>query len=519
MLPWKSIIQIQNEGDCPVYLQIANAICGEIKKGHLGPGVKLPGTRQLSDLLDVHRKTIVRAFEELDAQGWIEMRPSQGSFTSRDLPEINPRKLAAEPKRPKAFAATTGYPVRVNTLIKTPVSPSRNITGFHDGPDSRLAPVDEIAKAYRSVLMKNVNLKYTSYVETAGTTMFRKVLSNYMNDSRGLRTTDENIMITRGSTMGLFLIISVLFSKGDAVIVGNTNYYYADRAFMNAGMQLIRVPVDDCGIDVDAIEKICRKKPPKAVHITSHHHFPTTVTLSAARRIRLLALAEQFGFVIIEDDYDYDFHYCSSPILPLVSADTKGMVIYIGTLSKTLAPGIRTGYVIAPVNLILELARLRQIVDTQGDPIMELALVQLFEDGTIRRHLKKSLQEYRLRRDFVCGRLSELLPGVIDFKIPDGGLAIWAKFHPSVPLPPLTEQLKTKGIILSNGLIHNPTPVSLNATRMGFGWMNQTEAEKALEILVSTISSSVKPKSPAPSTSSSTKPKAPALARVSPRRG
>jgi GntR family transcriptional regulator / MocR family aminotransferase len=99
-----------------------------------------------------------------------------------------------------------------------------------------------------------------------------------------------------------------------------------------------------------------------------------------------------------------------------------------------------------------------------------------------------------VRRDFVCGRLKELLPGVIDFKIPDGGLAIWAKFHPSVPLPPLAEQLKAKGIILSNGLIHNPTPVSLNATpvylnatRMGFGWMTQTEAEKALEILASTI--------------------------------
>jgi GntR family transcriptional regulator/MocR family aminotransferase len=489
MLPWKTVIQIQKESDTPVYLQIANAIILEIKRGRVGPGIKLPGTRLLSEMLNIHRKTIVRAFEELDAQGWIEMRPSQGSFTSRHLPEINPRRLVSNHERPNSFPATTGYPVRVNKLIRTPVSPLRHIQGFHDGPDTRLVPSDEFAKAYRSVLLKKVNLKYTSYVETAGVVRFRQILSDYLNDSRGLQTTYENVMITRGSSMGLYLIVCVLFSKGDIVIVGDTSYYYGDHTFLNAGMQLVRVPVDDCGIDVDAIEKICRRKKIKAVHVTSHHHYPTTVTLSAARRMKLLALAEQFGFVIIEDDYDYDFHYLSSPILPLVSADAKGMVIYVGTLSKTVAPAIRTGYVVAPVNLILELARLRQLVDTQGDPIMELALADMFEDGSIKRHIKKALHEYRLRRDFVCTTLSQLLSDIIDFKVPDGGLAIWAKFHPSVPLPPLTEKLKAQGIILSNGLIHNTTPLTLNSTRMGFGWMTEKEAEKAIGILAHNIRS------------------------------
>ena len=121
----------------------------------------------------------------------------------------------------------------------------------------------------------------------------------------------------------------------------------------------------------------------------------------------MLELSEKYGFIIIEDDYDYDFHYHSSPILPLISADVKGMVVYIGTLSKTIAPAIRTGYVIAPPNLILELARFRQLVDTQGDPIMELALAEMFEEGEIRRHMKKAQQEYHRRRDFMCGLLKE----------------------------------------------------------------------------------------------------------------
>jgi GntR family transcriptional regulator/MocR family aminotransferase len=287
--------------------------------------------------------------------------------------------------------------------------------------------------------------------------------------------------------MGLYLLSCVLFSKGDSVIVGDTNYYYADRVFMMAGAKLVRIKTDEWGIDVDAVEKVCRRKKIKALFITSHHHYPTTVTLSASRRIKLLSLAEKYGFIIIEDDYDYDFHYLSSPILPLVSADTKGMVVYIGTLSKSIAPAIRTGYIVAPENLILELARIRQLIDTQGDPIMELALSEMFEEGHIKRHMKKALLVYHRRRDFLCSYLKEKLPDVIDFKVPDGGLAIWAKFNKSVPLPPLSQKLRTQGIILSNGLIHNTTSVSLNATRMGFGWMDEQEALQAVDILTKAI--------------------------------
>ena len=487
MLPWKTIIQIQKDCDTPVYLQIANAMILEIKKGRIGPGIKLPGTRIMAQILNVHRKTLVNAYEELDAQGWIEMRPSRGTFTSKELPDINPQQLPIKKQKGRSFPKESGFQVKVNDKIRTPVLPYRNIIGFHDGPDVRLVPTHELGRTYKSVLSRNVNVKYLSYVEIAGVQKFRTVLSDYLNTSRGLQTGYENIMITRGSQMGLYLLSLVLFTKGDSIIVGDTNYYYADRIFMHADMTLLRVKVDEYGLDVDEIEKICKKKKIKAIYVTSHHHYPTTVTLIASRRIRLLSLAEKFGFIIIEDDYDYDFHYLSSPILPLVSADTKGMVVYIGTLSKTIGPAIRTGYIIAPVNVILELARIRQLIDTQGDPIMELTLAEMFTEGNIKRHMKKAVQVYHRRRDFLCAYLSQKLGDVIEFKIPDGGLAIWAKFHKSVPLPPLTEKLRAQGLILSNGLIHNNSPASLNCTRMGFAWMNENEAENAVNILEKTL--------------------------------
>ncbi|MBS1600355.1 MAG: PLP-dependent aminotransferase family protein [Bacteroidetes bacterium] len=491
MLPWKTIIQFQKESDHPVYLQIANAIIQEMKKGRVGPGIKLPGTRLMSEILNVHRKTLVRAYDELYAQGWIEMVPSKGTFTSKELPELNPRKLSNKQESHNSFPKETGYTVRINDAIRKPVPPFRNMIGFHDGPDMRLVPSDELGKAYKSVMARHVNFKYMSYVETAGVEKFRKVLSDYLNASRGLQTTFENIITTRGSQMGLYLITRALFKKGETIIVGETNYYYADHLFIHAGMRLTRVPVDEHGIDVASIEKICKRKKIRAVFVTPHHHYPTTVTLIASRRIKLLALAEKYGFIIIEDDYDYDFHYLSSPILPLVSADTKGMVIYIGTLSKTIAPAIRTGYVIAPPNLILELTRYRQLIDTQGDPIMELALAEMFVEGAIKRHMKKALNEYHRRRDFACNYLFQKLSDVIDFKIPDGGLAIWAKFSKSVPIPPLTEKLRAQGLILSNGLIHNVGSTSLNATRMGFGWMNEKETEQAINLLTKTIKSRI----------------------------
>ena len=118
MLPWKTIIQFQKDGETPVYLQIANAVILEMKRGRIGPGIKMPGTRLMAELLNVHRKTIVRAYEELDAQGWIEMRPSKGTFTSKELPEINPRSFTSKNQKQPAFPAQTGYTVRSNETIR-----------------------------------------------------------------------------------------------------------------------------------------------------------------------------------------------------------------------------------------------------------------------------------------------------------------------------------------------------------------------------------------------------------------
>jgi GntR family transcriptional regulator / MocR family aminotransferase len=486
MLPWKTLIQIQPSSDVPVYRQIANAIIKTIKDGVLKPDEKMPGTRQLSQFIKVHRQTVVRAYDDLYAQGWLISNRSKGTYTNHQLPEVKPIKLS-EQKTAKTISAKTGYKIEEDDNLKYPTKSLRTMTGFHDGVDVRLMPVEAYARAYRSALLRKSGRHHFSYNDVEGNLRFRKTLSDYLNSTRGLSTQVENIFLTRGSTMGIYLVTRIAVRPNDNIIVGDTNYSYSDRVFIDAHANVLRVKVDDEGIDVDEIEALCRKKKIRAVYVTSHHHYPTTVTLSAGRRMKLLATAERYGFMILEDDYDYEFHYQSSPILPIASADRNGMVIYVGTLSKTMAPALRLGYVVAPENLVRELVKLRHIIDVQGDPFQEEAMVELFEQGEIRRHMKKMLNIYRQRRDNVCKYLVEELSDYIKFKTPEGGLAVWAKFDKRIPLPDLNLRMREKGTIISNGLIHNTGSKKLNCTRMGFGWMNEREADKALSTLRDTI--------------------------------
>jgi GntR family transcriptional regulator/MocR family aminotransferase len=481
------MFRIQKSSERPVFLQLADAVITEIKHGILKPGTKMPGTRILASELNLNRQTVVKAYDELYSQGWFELVKSKGTFVSEQLPEVKPRKFITEKSEP-VLSAKTGYSFKINSAIHSPAKPNRNIPGFHDGPDVRLVPSELLGRGYKSILSRKSGRLLLSYIDPAGTPYVRNAISEYLNSSRGLQTDEGNIMITRGTQMAMFLLTHVLFTKDDLIITADIGYRYGDLTFMQAGVKFVRVPVDDDGIDVDAVEQVCRKKKIRALYVTSHHHYPTTVTLSAARRMKLLQLAEQYKFIILEDDYDYEFHYESSPILPLASADRNGMVVYIGSFSKTISPGIRMGYIAAPPNLILELTKLRMLVDTQGEAVMEQVIAELLNEGEIRRHMKKALKEYRTRRDFMCSMLKEKVGNEIEFKVPQGGLSIWAKYDKRISVPELSQRLFKKGIILSPGLLHDISAGrKLNSTRMGFGWMNIREAEKAISVLHNTI--------------------------------
>ncbi len=479
MLPYKTILRIDKKSRTPIYLQISSEFIKHISSGIIKAGVKLPGTRQLSEILEVNRRTVIAAFDELLAQGWINVVPNRGCFVKNKLPNIKPKTFSEELLNRENHHTSFSFHTPGST--EKAASKTYQFT-INDGyPDVRLAPLKELSKNYSYILGSPMASKLMTYSQSYfGDDHLRNELVSYLSETRSIHVDKENILITRGSLMAFFILFKTILSpKENQVIVGYPGYNEGYKAIESAGGNLNFVNVDAQGMDTNEVEDLCKKKKIKAVFIIPHHHYPTTVSLSASRRMELLILADKYGFAIVEDDYDYDFHYDSAPILPISSMDRNGSVAYIGSFSKTIAPSLRIGFIVAPKSLIRALAHTSKFIDSFGNTAMERAVAMLFNEGLVRRHLRKALKTYHERRDHFCDLLSSELGEYLDFKKPEGGLAIWAKLK-NHQLEKLVVLGQKNLINIPDELSFNNTPFELNALRIGFASMNVTEAEQMI---------------------------------------
>jgi GntR family transcriptional regulator/MocR family aminotransferase len=461
--------------DRAIYLQLADAILLLIRNGQLAPGQKLPSTRDLATIACVNRITITKAIEELQLQGWLESHVGRGTFVTAHIPKLEPGRLhtaALEKARVKA-----GF--TIGSKPKLEYIPPMTSTGLHldDGfTDARLAPIKELYRAYRNQLTKSgVYHKFGSYHYD-----YNATLSQYLNETRGLKTTAKNILSVRGR---LNLVSNALLKPGDVVVSGVPGWKKAVLNFNHVQAKHVGIPVDEHGIVVDALRKLCKKQKVRMVYVVPHQHYPTTVPLRLDRRLELLSLANEYGFIIFEDDYEFDFHYKRRPLMPLASADENGMVIYCGSFSKYFSPAFRMGYLVASENVIEHLEYYRSLLDRQGDHFMDSAIAALLNDGTITRYLRKALPVYEARRDLLCSLLSSELGDVVNFTVPEGGGAVWTEFDKSVDLKKLSRQAANNGLIISDGSIHQYPNFDTNAIRLGFASSTEKEIIKSVEIL------------------------------------
>lgn len=481
----ESLVSINKDSPVPVYLQIANCIIAQIRRGVLKPESALPGSRVMAETLNVHRKTVVAAYDELYAQSWVDSYPRKGIFVAKNLPDISPKSLKenipADSFPGKTYFEVDEKRVPVSKLYKP--APQHNLV-INDGfPDTRLAPVELLVREYRRFGNYQFTSKYLMYGPEQGSENLRVELARFLFETRGMQLKPENILITKGVQMAMYLTAQVLLSKGDVAIVPEPGYPTANDVFRYAGAELAYVPMDDHGMDLNAVEDICKKKKVKLLYVIPHHHRPTTVTLSSERRMQLLELAMKYRFAILEDDYDYDFHYSSSPVLPLASADYYGSVIYVGSFCKTIAPGIRIGFVAAPQNLIVQLAKLRRMIDRQGEQLLEEALANLLKNGDIGRHLKKSNKIYHERRDLFCSLLREQLGDYVSFKTPDGGFAVWLQYLNGLNAGQVSQKANEMGLTISNGEEYFSQSVNTQFIRAGFASLSPKEIEEGVGIL------------------------------------
>lgn len=410
-----------SEGEA-LFGQIARAVADDIRRGRLKRGARLPGTRTLADELGVHRNTVVAAYAELAAEGWIETRRARGCFVSAALPEVGARRFA----RPATLAPRPGFDL--GSAVKPGAAePPRTALVMSGGvPDVRLAPGAELGRALRRALRREPE-RVLGYAHERGHPRLRAAIAEMLSSTRGLVAGADDVLVTRGSQMALFLIARALVRPGDVVGVETLGYRPAWEAFRAHGAELVPLPVDASGLKLEALEALCRRGPLRALYVTPHHQYPTLATLSAPRRLALLALARKHRFAIVEDDYDHEFHYEGRPVLPLASADAAGVVLYVGTLSKIFAPGLRVGWVVAPRPVLDVLAEQRVLLDRQGDLLLEAALAELMEDGVVQRHARKARRVYRARRDVLVRALEDGLGDTLSFRVPSGGMALWAR--------------------------------------------------------------------------------------------
>jgi GntR family transcriptional regulator/MocR family aminotransferase len=482
MLPYKSLIQIDRKAHTTLYIQVCNSFISLITKGTLRPSDMLPSSRVLAALIGINRNTIKLAYDELISQGWAESIGRKGIFVLSTLPSISSTRSPKVDKK-NTPAITFSWTNKFESF-----APSENFQktklAIDDGfPDVRLAPVDLLMREYRSLSRKFYGKHYLKYGSAKGSEHLRVSIGNYLSNTRGLDVSPEAILITKGSQMGIYLTAQLLLNTGDIIALGMSNYSLADNAFKHAGAKLQRIPVDNNGMDINYLEQTLKRKKIKAVYIIPHHHFPTTVTTSMERRLKLLELAREYHFAIIEDDYDFDFHYDNKPYLPLASIDHNGNVIYIGSISKTFAPALRIGFMLGPPAFIEAAASLRELIDKQGDTLLEDAFAMMFESGEMERHFRKSMKIYKQRRNVFCDLLNTDFNSVIKFKIPEGGLGVWTTFDKSINLVRMADDALKKGLYIGNGNFYKNESFSINALRMGFASLDEKEMVKALSIL------------------------------------
>ncbi len=313
--------------------------------------------------------------------------------------------------------------------------------------------------------------------------------------TRGVAARPENVLVTRGSQMGIDLVARTLIQPGDVVAVEALGYRPAWEALRAAGARLVPIPVDAHGMDMGALAKLCVEMRFRAVYVTPHHQFPTTVTLAPARRLELLELARERRIIVLEDDYDHEFHYEGRPVLPLASADVHGVVVYLGTLSKVLAPGLRIGFLVAPEPLVERLAAVRRIVDRQGDHLLENAVAELLDEGEIQRHIRRAKRVYAERRERLAALLASRFASVLSFHLPSGGTAIWTKVvAPDVSACAWAAQAELLGLVLQPARQFAFDGKTRPFLRIGFAQHEEREAREAIRRMEVALAASARSK-------------------------
>ncbi len=386
----------------PVYKQVSEALKLAILAGRLKPGEKLPSTRDLADSISVSRFTVIRSYEELSAQGYIQTTSGSGTFVNKEIPghldDVKIKESHREPNEPEVpMAALSVYGERVMNCEEIE---DANVELFaelnYGAPTVDQLPLTRWKEMlYRATRFQDGNM-LTYHSDPFGYMPLREAIANYLIRSRSVNCTAERIAIFSGAQGALDLIGRLLIDSGDSVALENPGFPGARRSMLTHGAEIVPVPVDGQGMIVEHLQSLNQRI--KLAYVTPSHHDPTGVVLSLPRRIALLDWAARTDSFIIEDDYDSEYRYGDKPMPSLQGLDESDCTLYVSTFWKVLYPVVRIGFVVLPRRMVRLMGRAKALIERDFPLLEQKALADFIDEGHLERHIKRTRVFYAKRR-------------------------------------------------------------------------------------------------------------------------
>ncbi len=484
--------------------QLYEAMRVRILDGRLSSGTRLPASRDLAQSLGISRNSVMRAYDQLYAEGFTQGRIGDGTYVARlSGSAILGKKLSTKVSTGLPTALPTGLSTKSDLLAE-------NTAGevIHSSAVERLTrhylnpPLSGAPRAFRvgvpafdlfpfatwgklySAFWRKPDLALLGYGEAAGYPLLRELIAVYLRTSRGLQCAVEQIVITSGAQQAISLCAQLLLEEGDGVAIENPGYRAAGHAFAVAGAKLHGIAVDDEGLCCHELER----NPCKLAYVTPSHQYPTGVVMSLARRLELLAWAEKTRGWVVEDDYDGEYRYSGAPLAPLAALDRSGRVLYVGTFGKIAYPGLRLGYLVLPAGLVEPFSRRRAVDMRHSEVSTQAVMAEFIAAGHFQRHIRRMRRAALSRRNTLLSHWPDDIPGCAAMPKVVAGLHVAVKVDNLARETELIEKANSVGVeispLSSYWLPESSEPVDNRAGLvLGFAAVPEVDIVAALERL------------------------------------
>lgn len=434
----------------PLYIQIANYLKKKILLGEWPAGTKLPSQRMLAKQFGVNRSTVITALDELVAEGLIEAKVGSGTRVANSTWNV----LAATPSPDWHHYVRSGIHEPNQQIIQkiNEAEFAPQIIRLGTGELSpELLPVKEMKEILQRYVDENLSL---GYEEPKGNRELRETLCAYLK-RKGIETSPDSILIVSGALQALQLIAIGLLKRGSVIFHETPSYLNSVRVFQSAGMRLFGIPLDREGIQCRSLGRLKRNYQAALLYTIPSFHNPTGILMSEQRRKNLLAICDKEALPIIEDDVYGDLWLDAPPPQPLKASDRQGNVLYIGSVSKTLSPGLRIGWVVGPEPVIDRLADIKMQTDYGSSSLSQFIVNQWLKSELYEEYLMRVRAELKKRRDMFIEILDKYFTGIATWNVPEGGFYIWLRLEQGISSRKLFDAALREGILLNPGSVYS----------------------------------------------------------------